>query len=46
MPPPFLAARLSRHLKHGVFARWLDMVTQITAEMAKIPTRMAKFLPR
>ena len=44
--PPFSAAGFLRHLKHGVFSTWLYMVTQIPTEMAEIPTRMAKFLPR
>ena len=45
-PPPLSAAGFLRHLKHGVFATWLYMVSQIPTEMAKIPTRMAKFLSR
>ena len=38
-PPFFSEAGFLRHFKHGVFATWLYMVTQI-------PTKMAKFLPR
>ena len=44
--PFFSAAGFLRHLKHGVFATWLYKVTQISTEIAEIPTRMAKFLPR
>ena len=41
-PPPLVSASLFlRHLKHGVFATWLYMVTQIPTEMAEIPTKMA-----
>ena len=44
--PLFPAAWFLRHLKHGVLATWLCMVTQIPTETAEIPTRMAKFLAR
>ena len=39
-PPLFSAAGFLRHLKHGVFATRLFMVTQIPTEMAEIPTKM------
>ena len=37
--PPFSAAGLLRHFKHGVSVTWLYSVAQI-------PTKMLKFLPR
>ena len=42
----FSAAGLLRHLKRGVFATWLYMVTQIPTEMAKFLPGCPQFLPR
>ena len=46
--PPFFfpTTRFLCHLKHGVFATWLYMVTCISPKRAEIPTKIAKFLPR
>ena len=46
IPPLFSAPGFLRHLKHGGFATWLYMVTQIPTEMVEIPTKMAKFVRR